>query len=180
MEIDGTGMTRRSDDEREILPGLTLRRANSDDTERLIQLVSLCFEEYADRGVVLELDGLDRDLKHWSDSMESQRGEGWVVDSTVESCIAMIGFTALDDSLFEVKRVYVHPGHRGTRLAVRMLSFIEKRVMARGGSILMCWSDSRFARAHSFYRREGFARLPDSRFLNDPSNTEEYQFVKAL
>lgn len=165
---------------REIVPGFTVAPVEDSDEAGLMSLIGGCFAEYADEGVQLDPADLDADLKAWSTYLQLQDGEGWKVLDPKGNLIACIGYTSIDETLFELKRLYLHADHRGGRLAVRLLTMVEDAVLKRGGEILMLWSDSRFKRAHNFYRREGFVHLGSTRALGDISNTTELQFIKSL
>jgi putative acetyltransferase len=43
---------------------------------------------------------------------------------------------------------------------------------------LVLWSDTRFARAHRFYERLGFERVPVVRYLADVSASWEYRYER--
>ena len=77
----------------------------------------------------------------------------------------------------ELVRLYVHKASRRQSLATRLLRLVEEAAHERNFSINL-WTDTRFAEAHQFYSAHGFEQLPGTRFLNDPSNTSEYQFLR--
>jgi len=159
------------------IPGL--RPVCDDDAEALYALIGGCFDEYRDQGVVMDRDGIDSDLEAWASSLTATGGEGWVVDHVDGGLAASIGY-GLDGDIGEIKRLYMRTDMRGQGLADRLLALVEDAVRTRSGRRMMLWSDTRFTRAHSFYRRWGYVQLPETRRLFDPSDTTEYQFAKEL
>lgn len=154
-----------------------LRAVCDSDAESLASLIESCFQEY--EGVFLEPDGLDADLKTYGSYMQNVDGEALVheVDGTI---MAFVSGMPVDKERYQLKRLYVASGMRGTGIAAYLVRQIEKRALKFGVKQIELWSDSRFSRAHSFYVREGFVKQPKTKALNDISNTTEYFFIKTL
>lgn len=157
-----------------------LRPVEDGDASSLQALVADCFAEYD--GVQFDADGLDSDLKSWASYLENDGGTGWVVEDKSRSneVIACVGVTQIDDTFYELKRLYLKKSYRGARVAVVLLDLVERYALKAGADALLLWSDSRFERAHSFYRREGFRKMEETRDLGDISNTTELKFIKGL
>lgn len=162
------------------IASFTIRSANDSDHEGLAALISGCFAEYADEGVQFDPDGLDADLKAWASGLAAEGGAGWVALDDAGGIVGCAGYVQTSETVFELKRLYVAEAFRGQRVAVKLLERAERAAFKAGGEVLVAWSDSRFKRGHSFYRREGFIQLDDTRDLGDISNTTENHFVKAL
>ena len=156
---------------------LAIREACDDDAEGLIALIGGCFAEYD--GCVLDLDELDRPLLAIASTFAAEGGEVWVAEQEGR-IVACGGYADVGGGLFELKRLYVDKSARRQGLASRLLELVEKTARAKGGKAIDLWSDTRFVEAHAFYERHGYSRLPETRDLNDPSNTTEYHFVKEL
>ena len=159
------------------IPGL--RPVQDRDGEGLYTLIGACFGEYRDQGVVMDRAGIDADLENWASYLAAGDGEGWVIEGRHGELLASIGY-GLADGAGEIKRLYMLSPMRGQGLADRMLTVVEDRVRARGGRTMTLWSDSRFTRAHSFYRRHGYTQGTVTRHLGDPSDTTEFYFEKGL
>jgi putative acetyltransferase len=56
----------------------------------------------------------------------------------------------------------------------------EDHARARGATMMVFWSDTRFTTAHRLYERSGYAMSSETRDLGDVSRTREYRFEKAL
>ncbi len=164
-------------DEEANIPGL--RPARDDDAEGLYALIGACFAEYAHEGVVMDRAGIDADLEAWATYLAKGGGQGFVIAAADGTLLASIGY-GLAGGVGEVKRLYMRAEMRGQGLADRLLAMVEAMVKGAGGTRMMLWSDSRFTRAHAFYRRHGYVQGTDTRQLHDPSNTTEYYFEKAL
>ena len=78
---------------------------------------------------------------------------------------------------WEICRMYVHPDLHGTGLAHTLLDHAEAHVAKQGATRLVLWTDTRFARAHRFYERRGYARFGQARALHDRSNTHEFAYA---
>lgn len=154
-----------------------LRPVRDDDAEGLIALIGGIFSEY--EGVYIEPDDLDSDLQAYKTYMDSQGGEGFVIDGEGK-LLACVSYCPIEGERFQLKRIYLSKDLRGTGMGLKLLHHVEDLARARGAKTMELWSDTRFTRAHSFYEREGYQRQPETRDLHDSSNTTEYQFIKQL
>ena len=139
-----------------------------------------CFREYADQGVVIDLDDLDADLFAWASHLQARGGAGWILKDQEGTLVASVGFAMLSEHSAELKRLYLHRDHRGSGLADKLVHQLESAVRAAGGRRVEAWSDTKFKRAHAFYQRMGYVMTGKTRALHDISNTTEYLFQKAL
>jgi GNAT superfamily N-acetyltransferase len=149
----------------------SIRRATNADSAGIIALIEPIYGEFP--GVVMDLDGVDAELR---------APEGydafWVAEQ--EGRIVATGACSLEDGFVEIKKMYVAREHRGTGLGGRLLDKAESVGRDAGRARAELWSDTRFAGAHAFYERRGYVRQPETRHLNDPSDTTEYHFVKLF
>ena len=171
------GAIRKAKGQRVTLNELHVRPVKDADADGLIKLVEGCFREYPDCHI--DLDDLDTDLLAWETYLRAKDGEGFVVEEQGR-VVASVGYVPLGPEVFEIRRLYVDAALRGSGIAQALIQLVENRIKTRGGVTAECWSDTRFERAHRFYEREGYARQPETRDLNDISNTPEYQFRKTL
>jgi len=155
------------------------------DSEGVIALIKSCFDEY--EGVLIDLDDLDKDLLSYAADTKANGGEAYVVRDGDEiiGTIAMgpvkeSAKKTVKEGVFELKRLYLKSGNRGSGLAPALVRHIESRARACGGHTMELWTDTRFERAHSFYTREGYVQKPEERPLHDISNSIEYLFSKKL
>jgi putative acetyltransferase len=159
---------------------LGLRPVRDDDAAGLITLIGGVYAEYP--GCVLDLDGVDADLRSMASYLAGVGGQMWVKESDT-GLVACVGWapTILDGRpAVELKRLYVAPSHRRQGLGRRLVELVESVAVARGAGIVELWSDQRFTDAHALYARLGFERQPETRHLNDPSDTTELHFVEHV
>jgi putative acetyltransferase len=78
----------------------------------------------------------------------------------------------------EITKVYLEAGLRGTGAGEALMTLAAARAQAMGLPDLVLWSDTRFARAHRFYERLGFRRIPVIRYLSDVSASWEHRFER--
>ena len=84
------------------------------------------------------------------------------------------------ENIVELKRLYVAKDFRRQGLATKMADKVIFAAMENSARAVDCWSDTRFEEAHRFYLKKGFDLLPQRRKLNDPSNSEEFRFMRLL
>jgi putative acetyltransferase len=80
----------------------------------------------------------------------------------------------------ELFKVYVHSGLRGAGLARRLLELAIAQARREGATRLVAWSDTRFTRGHTFYRKHGFRQRPGLRALHDAGCSLEAGFERDL
>ena len=156
---------------------IAIRAASDGDADGLVELVGGCFAEYD--GCVLDLPGVDRALLSIQSSFFDIGGEFWVAESGGK-IVGSAGYTPHSEIHFELKRLYVEKKWRRRGLATRLLRLVEDAVARKEGTSIDLWSDTRFEAAHAFYVRHGYVKQPETRDLNDPSNTTEYHFIRDL
>lgn len=156
---------------------LTVRPARDADAGGLIALVGGCFDEYP--GCVLDLDGLDTDLKAIASTVTAAGGAFWVAEAPDGRLAGSVGWVPVGQGI-ELKRLYIDRRFRRRGLATRLFDLVLAAADKRGASHIELWSDTRFAQSHAFYTAHGFTRQPETRDLNDPSNSTEYRFVRHV
>lgn len=170
-----------TDDEVPTPGGHVLRPVCDEDAPALIGLVASVYDEYP--GCVLDLPGVDADLREPRSSIDAKDGELWVVDAPDEGLIACCGWAPVETdavAAVELKRLYVHASARGRGLGRWLVGRVEDVARSVGRPVVELWSDTRFTDAHRLYERLGYRRLPGTRQLQDPSDTTEYHFRREL
>lgn len=162
---------------------LLLRPARDDDAEGLIALIGGCFAEY--EGCVMDLDGIDNELKAIATNFRRAGGKFWVLEDAASGnrIAASVGLSPSDfmgAGVVELKKLYVNSDYRRRGIASRLLDLVLEEAGEREAPAIDLWSDSRFVEAHAFYAHHGFEQLPETRDLNDPSNTTEFHFHREL
>ena len=156
---------------------ISIREARDDDADGLIKLIGDIFEDYQD--CVLDLEKLDKELLAIDTYIKGLHGKFWVaeLEGRVVGCI---GYGQKENKTIELKRLYVADDMRRSGLGSRLFQLVFFAAAANAAKAIDLWSDTRFAEAHAFYLAKGFEQQPETRNLNDPSNSVEYHFIKYL
>lgn len=154
-----------------------VREAADRDASGLITLISSVFSEYD--GCVLDLAMTDRDLLAIRTYTGQRGGNMWVAEQD-RQLIGCAGYTQSAPRIIELKRLYIAKTARKQGLGHRLYTLVLQAAQQKSATLLECWSDTRFKDAHSFYQNRGFAKSRKTRALNDPSNSIEFHFSKAL
>jgi putative acetyltransferase len=161
-----------------IAPTVPLRPATDTDGPAVGALIAACFAEYP--GCLFapeefpELSG----LASW---IAGRGGRMWVIDGAdgaIDGCICASPLR--NGAEVELHKFYLASHRRGSGLADTLLGEVEAFARTVGASRVILWSDTRFTRAHSFYRRNGFQLHWDMRAFDDVSDTFEFFFSRPV
>lgn len=158
------------------LKNISIRRASDNDAAGLIDLIGTIFKDY--ENCILDLDDLDKELLAIDTAMRALGGKFWVA-TFEDRIVGAIGY-GLKGGYIELKRLYVAKDCRGTGLANKLTDLVYKAARDAGAGAIELWSDTRFSEAHAFYLKHGFEKQPETRDLNDLSNSTEFHFIKKL
>ncbi len=100
---------------------------------------------------------------------DSEPGPAPTADDITVFYVAYDGATAIgcgglrerEATEAEVKRMFVHPDHRGTGVSVAILAKLEQFCRERGYSRLVLETGTEQPDAMRFYERQGFTRIPN-------------------
>jgi len=157
---------------------ITLRFARDDDGDGIADVIRRVFSLYPgcpfDRS--REFPELDAIASH----MAKLGGQMWVAETkgSVVGCFGIIPTAC--PRVYELYKVYLLPEARGRGLAARMLAGALDFARAGGAHSVRLWTDTRFIEGHAFYRRNGFVRLPVTRYLADLASSWEFAFRRDL
>lgn len=153
-----------------------IRDGRDADGPGIIALIGACWAEYP--GVVFDVDGEMPELRALATHFAAQGGRLWVAEDggAVAGMIAARPLGA--DEAWEVCRLYVAAGQRGTGLAQRLLAGAEAHARAAGARRMVLWTDTRFTAAHAFYEKAGYVRQGAIRILDDLSRSLEFRYSK--
>lgn len=155
-----------------------LRAVHDRDAAGLADLIGAAFAEYP--GCVLDLDGLDGDLRRPVEAAGAAAARWWVLPDASDDLAATVRASAPGDGEVELERLYVAASARGCGLGTALVRWVEAHALGLGASRVGLWSDTRFAAAHRLYHRLGYRDTGATRELHDPSNTVERRFVTDL
>ncbi|WP_241671145.1 GNAT family N-acetyltransferase [Dankookia rubra] len=161
--------------ERESPPPGLIREGRDADAKGFIALIGACWAEYP--GCVMDVDGEVPELRALATHFAGQGGMLRAAERDGQVA-GMVGTKPIGDGAWEICRMYLAAGERGTGLAQRLLDTAEAHAKAAGAERLVLWSDTRFDRAHRFYEKQSYVRQGAIRALGDLSNSLEYRYAK--
>ena len=157
------------------LSTITIRKASDRDASGLITLIGEILKEY--ENCALDLDGIDSELLAIDTTIKGLGGKFWVAEKEGE-IVGCIGYASKEEGVVELKRLYVVKSQRQKGLGSRLTQLVFDVAEKKKAKAIDLWSDTRFAEAHAFYLLKGFEKCPETRDLNDPSNSIEFHFIK--
>ena len=133
-----------------------LRPAVPTDSEDLVDLVDSVYREYGDE---VDVAGYDRDLLDVEASYRDIGGE-FVVLAENDKIVGAHATQPVNSLLGIVtfRRLYLLARMRGTGAGKILMNWAIDWSREQGFTRVEFWSDTRFARAHRFFERYGFAR----------------------
>ena len=158
-----------------------MRRYHPLHKERIIQMTHAIYQEYNDAIYFL---GADRDLLDIDNHYIYQNGEFWI-ETDPEDSTKIIGSIAVqrdEDNNLAVwlKRFYLLSEFYGSGLDKKMHNTAMEWCKLNQIHKVHLWSDIRYHRANSFYKRNGYEQKA-VRSVNYGGNShQEYYFVKKL
>jgi putative acetyltransferase len=156
---------------------LMIRPVRDSDGPALAGLIAACFAEY--EGCFYEP----------AEFPELAAPASWYVGKGTRLIVAQQGGQvvgcaaatplAVGTSTLEIHKVYLASQVRGGGVAEQLLNAALSACGRDDRTALVLWTDTRFTRAHRFYERLGFVRIPVIRYLPDVSQTWEYRYERA-
>lgn len=153
-----------------------VRDARDGDAAGVIALIDACWADYP--GCVLDVDGELPELRAIASHFAGRGGRFWVAEADGR-IVGSVGLAPSPDGM-ELCKLYVHRAARRRGLGERLVRLAEDEARSRGARVLELWTDTRFLDAHRLYARLGYARMPETRALNDLSNSVEFHYRKHL
>ena len=142
---------------------MNLRPARNSDMDSVVRLIDGVYREYGDK---ICLDDVDKDL---GDLVGYYREGLFMVleeKDEVRGTVALVP-SGLRPGICELKRLYLHGSLRGSGWAERLVNWAAEEGRIMNMRRMELWTDTRFERAHAFYRRLGFGFDGVIRIMND-------------
>lgn len=156
---------------------LIIRSVHDRDSTGLIALIDRVFGEYP--GCILDVDADMPELRSPASSAQNTDARWWVAELDGE-IVGSVSIAPADGQGVELKRLYVAASARRRGLGGHLVRLVESEAKHRNATRIVLWTDTRFADAHRLYEKMGYSRSPETRALNDGSNTVEYFYAKDL
>ena len=156
-----------------------LRPAVAADQPGIIELINRVYEEYGDRICLEQADGdlLDLQTVYWKPG-----GEFVVLENngTILGTHAILPLVDKENCC-TFRRLYLDKSLRGTQWGETLMKWALDRGRERGFERVEFWADTRFTRAHRFFRRLGFQTNDQVRKMTDGwEEYQEYFFYRPL
>ena len=156
---------------------IIIREALDSESGEIARLIADVFAEYP--GCIMDLNGECPDLLRPASHYRAKGGRFWV--ATKGQILATAACEAgKAPHVYAIERLYVKAAARKKGLARKLCTEVENFARANGGTLIDCWSDTRFLDAHRLYEQLGYDRQPETRELHDLSNSTEFHFLKRL
>lgn len=145
------------------MKSMQLRPARDTDREGIIALIDRVYRIYGDR---ICLEGADKDLSEIPCSYRGGHFDVVADNSRIWATVALVPAPDRQE-VGCLRRMYLDPDLWGSGWGPCMIEWVRERARDMGMSRLEFWSDTRFERAHAFYRKQGFESDGSTRTLDD-------------
>jgi GNAT superfamily N-acetyltransferase len=149
------------------------------DASEVPGVIALIGRVYAEYGFVYEPATEVPDLHAFDRHYGPPAGAFFVVRDGAR-VVGSVGVNRLGGDTAELHRLYLDADQRGRglgqALAERVLEWCRGQAIAH----LVLWSDTRFDLAHRLYERMGFTRTGERELANDPNQTREFRYERAV
>lgn len=93
------------------------------------------------------------------DEYKENNGNLWVALDEEKKVIGCVGIKHIDESIAELKRMYVNPNCRGKGISKELLQMAEEFVKAKSYKKIILSTRDNLERAIAFYGKNGFVRV---------------------
>ena len=156
---------------------MAIRDVKQTDWEPIRDLIAACYKPYGER---ICLDGADNDLLDLLGAYARKGGAFavWEIEDAADTVGPIHGTHAVlplrpEEHVCVFRRLYLDPALRGRGLGDELMQWAVDWAKDNGYKKVEFWSDTRFHRAHSFFRRFGFQSNGETREMTD--SFEPYQ-----
>ena len=152
---------------------LTTRFATEKDQAAIIELIDSVYREYGDQ---ICLTGADQDLLNLKTAYFDQGGAFWVMEDADHQIVGTHAAKPVtgtdregcsDTHVCTFRRLYLKSQLRGTQRGAELMELTFTWARQNQYKKVQFWSDSRFTRAHQFFRKLGFQKSDKIRQMND-------------
>ena len=140
-----------------------LRPVEQNDKDAIVGLIDSIFREYGDRVCLEDADSdlLDLSAHYEEDAFMVLEDQGRIVGTVALQRAPERPGTGY------LRRMYLDPTLRGSGQADRLTRWALDKALELGMTRIECWTDTRFERAHKFYRKMGFQTDGTVRTMHD-------------
>jgi GNAT superfamily N-acetyltransferase len=150
--------------------------AHASDAPAVIALIGRVFAEYHfSWDPALEVP----DLFDFDRRYAGPAGAFWVARLSGH-VVGSVGVERLPDGRAELHRLYLDATLRGRGVGRALVETVLEWCRRVGVHELVLWSDTRFDRAHRLYERMGFVQTGEREVPDDPNDTREFSYQRAV
>ncbi|NAS13337.1 GNAT family N-acetyltransferase [Poritiphilus flavus] len=128
-------------------------------------LASKLFREYAEQlGIDLSFQEFDREIQDLEAQYSHPHGTIFVALDTEDNAMGCIAIRKLENSICELKRMYVKPGFRGLGVGQKLLAKSLKKGKSLGYDTMRLDTLASMEKALALYTKAGFYEIPPYRY----------------
>ena len=155
---------------------IEIEPAHASDAPAVIALIGRVFAEYRfSWDPALEVP----DLFDFDHRYARPAGAFWVARLSGH-VVGSVGVERLPDGRAELHRLYLDATLRGRGVGRALVETVLEWCRRDGVHQLVLWSDTRFDRAHRLYERMGFVQTGEREVPDDPNDTREFSYQRAV
>ena len=155
---------------------IVIEPAHASDVPAVVALIGRVFAEYRfSWDPALEVP----DLLDFDHHYGGPAGAFWVARSR-DHVVGSVGVERLPDGRAELHRLYLDATLRGRGVGRALVETVLEWCRGVGVHQLVLWSDTRFDRAHRLYERMGFVQTGERELPDDPNDTREFSYQRAV
>ncbi len=134
-------------------------------TQQEYQIAALLFKEYAQEiGIDLEFQNFQKELSDLKKQYAKPQGTIWLAYNEHEDAVGCVGIRKLEDSICELKRMYVRKEARGTGLGKSLMEKSIEIAIELGYQKMRLDTLSTMHSAIHLYKSVGFYEIESYRF----------------
>jgi GNAT superfamily N-acetyltransferase len=155
---------------------IVIEPARGDDAPAIIALIGRVFAEYE---FIWDPSTEVPDLFQLERRYARPAGAFWVARLAGE-VVGSVGVERLPDGRAELHRLYLDATLRGRGVGRALVETVLEWCREAGIGRLTLWSDTRFDRAHRLYEGMGFTKTGERELPDDPNDTREFAYERAV
>ena len=155
---------------------IVIEPARADDAPAIIALIGRVFAEYK---FIWDPSSEVPDLFQLERRYARPAGAFWVARLAGE-VVGSVGVERLPDGRAELHRLYLDATLRGRGVGRALVETVLEWCREAGIGRLTLWSDTRFDRAHRLYEGMGFTKTGERELPDDPNDTREFAYERAV
>ena len=155
---------------------MKVRPATNTDRAAVIKIIGDTFQEYGDR---LCLEGAESDLLDLEANYQ-EPDSAFVVVEIEDEIIGSHAVQRIEGGKFTFKRLYIRADNRGGGAGDFAFDWALKKARQLGAEEIEFWSDTRFKRAHRFFKKYHFIKGEERHMTDSFQPYSEFKFTRKF